>query len=185
MPRKLTILFAPLDAVGHMNACIGIGEVLRERGHKIVFVVSNMWREKLKIYGFEEEILEINYMKTNEDPAKHWAEIIKRSGMMGALPTIQKMKALNDSWKEVINRIKTSEPLMKKVVNRIKPDIILIDGFVWMPSVMNSGIPWVWSISCNPLFIDHGIDDEKVPPSASGRSTTSVFHECGKKMIRV
>ncbi len=170
MFRKLTILFSPLDAVGHMNACIGIAEVLRDRGHRIVFAMSDIWRDKLKIYNFEEEIIEIKDMKTNEDPAKHWAEVVERSGLMGSLTTTQKMKALNNNiLKEEIDRIKNTDTLMRKIINRIKPDIIIIDGYVWMPSVMNSGIPWVWSISCNPLCMDYGIDDETLPPSLSGQ----------------
>ncbi|HEY6437456.1 MAG TPA: hypothetical protein VIY47_12770 [Ignavibacteriaceae bacterium] len=153
-----------------MNACIGIAEVLRDRGHRIVFATSSIWREKLKIYNFEEEIIEIKDMKTNEDPAKHWAEVVERSGVMGSLPTIQKMKVLcSNIFKEEINRIKNTDTSMRKIINRVKPDIIVIDGFVWMPSVMNSDIPWVWSFSTNPLCMDYGIDDERLPPSFSGQ----------------
>jgi hypothetical protein len=54
---------------------------------------------------------------------------------------------------------------MTKIINRIKPDIIIIDGCVWMTSVINSGIPWVWSISCNPFTMDYEIDDERLSPS--------------------
>jgi UDP:flavonoid glycosyltransferase YjiC (YdhE family) len=70
MPERLTILFAPLDAVGHVNACIGIAEVLRDRGHRIVFAISDNWRQKLKIYGFEEELIELSEKATVEDPTK-------------------------------------------------------------------------------------------------------------------
>ncbi len=45
MYQKLTVLFAPIEGVGHVNACIGIAEVLKERGHKIVFAVSDLWSE--------------------------------------------------------------------------------------------------------------------------------------------
>jgi UDP:flavonoid glycosyltransferase YjiC (YdhE family) len=170
MPERLTILFAPLDAVGHVNACIGIAEVLRDRGHRIVFAISDNWRQKLKIYGFEEELIELSEKVTVEDPAKFWAELIQKAGMFGSSSPLEKIKRMTgDSFKEIIDRCKTSDPIMKEIVCRIKPDIILIDGFFWMPSLMNSGIPWVWSISCNPLVIDLAMDDKRLPPSTSGK----------------
>ncbi len=67
----------------------------------------------------------------------------------------------------MLNRSKTSDPILKEIVERIKPNIIVIDGFVWLPSLMNSGIPSVWSMSCNPLVFDYGMDDERLPPSTS------------------
>jgi UDP:flavonoid glycosyltransferase YjiC (YdhE family) len=170
MPEHLTILFAPVDAVGHVNACIGIAEVLRDRGHRIVFAISDNWREKLKVFGFEEELIELSKKETVEDPAKFWAELCLKAGMLGPKSPLEKFKSMtNVSFPEVIDRSKTSDPLMKEIVCRIKPDIIIIDGIIWMPSLMNSGIPWVWSVSANPLCIDFAMDEKSLPPSFSGK----------------
>ena len=62
MANKLTILFAPIDAVGHVNACIGLAEALKDRGHRIVFLVSKPYSGQLFSYGFEEEIFEMKRM---------------------------------------------------------------------------------------------------------------------------
>jgi hypothetical protein len=170
MSQKLTILFAPLEFVGNVNSCIGIAEVLRDSGHRIVFAISDNWRQKLKKYGFEEEIVELSESREIKDPAKFWAQFCLNVGMFGPSSPLEKMKRMAGvGFKEIIDRYKTSDPIMKEIVCRIKPDIILIDGFLWMPSLMNSGIPWVWSISCNPLFIDKAMDDKRLPPSASGK----------------
>jgi UDP:flavonoid glycosyltransferase YjiC (YdhE family) len=59
MNKFLTILFVPIDGIGHVNACIGIAEALKERGHKIIFAISKSWNEKLVKYGFEEELMKI------------------------------------------------------------------------------------------------------------------------------
>jgi hypothetical protein len=172
MPERLTILFAPVDAVGHVYACIGIAQVLRDRGHRIVFAISDNWREKLKIYGFEEELIEHSKKVTVEDPAKFWAQLFRKAGMFGPSSPLEKIKSLlSIGVKETIQNYKTSDPIMKEIVCRIKPDIILIDSILWIPSLMNSGIPWVWSISCNPLFIDNAMDDKRLPPSNSGKRT--------------
>jgi len=169
MSQKLKILFAPVDAVGHVNACIGIAEILRDKGHRIVFALSDNWRGKLNVYGFEEEIIELSGNETIEDPAKYWAEILSKSGMFGSITPMLKFKNMNNNaFSQIINRVKDSEPKMKEIVNRVKPDVIVYDGLNWIPSLMNSGIPWVWSISANPLLIDYALEDDRLPPSALG-----------------
>ncbi len=46
--KSLTILFAPLDGWGHINACIGLAEVLLNRGHRVVFAIDISFKGKLK-----------------------------------------------------------------------------------------------------------------------------------------
>src|SRR5882757_188161 len=93
MRQKLTILFAPCDGVGHVNACIGIGEVLRDRGHRIVFIVCDIWKDKLTKYGFEEEIFRTSDADT--DPGTYWAELFSKGGMFGSKPPMEKMMNFN------------------------------------------------------------------------------------------
>ncbi|CAG2121577.1 unnamed protein product, partial [Medioppia subpectinata] len=52
MVQKLTILFAPVESVGHVNPCIGLGEVLLSRGHKVVFAVDQSFAGKLSPFGY-------------------------------------------------------------------------------------------------------------------------------------
>ena len=40
MTEPAPIVFFPEGAYGPTNNCVGIGEVLRERGHRVVFVVE-------------------------------------------------------------------------------------------------------------------------------------------------
>jgi len=39
--RPLTVLFMPESAYGPTNNCVGIGDVLRRRGHRVVFAAEN------------------------------------------------------------------------------------------------------------------------------------------------
>ncbi len=57
--------------------------------------MSDIWRQKLKIYYFEEEIIEIKDMKTNKDRANGMR--VQSSGLMDSFTTIQKMKVINDN----------------------------------------------------------------------------------------
>jgi UDP:flavonoid glycosyltransferase YjiC (YdhE family) len=167
MPEKLTILFAPIDAVGHVNACIGVAEALKERGHRVVFAINHSWNGKLKKYGFEEELIINPDRDPNEDPAKYWANFLQHMGAMMALSPMEKMMLMmsKDVMTQGLIQAKREDPIYKEIVDRNQPDVIIIDGFICHPSLVYSGKPWVWSFSANPLFC---IDDENLPPPALG-----------------
>jgi len=168
MSENLTILFAPQEFVGVVNSCIGIAGVLRNSGHRIVFAISDKWKGKLNIYGFEEEIIELEKSETVEDPAKSSAEFVSNSGMFGSIPPIEKIKSMDATgMRDIVQQNKTLDPIMKAIVDRIKPDIIMIEN-AWMPSLTSSDIPWVWIVTCNPLYIDYGMNDQTLPPSCLG-----------------
>src|SRR5258707_14607598 len=57
--RPLTILFMPESAYGPTNNCIGIGDVLRRRGHRVVFAAEASWQGKLEPLGFTEDLVNL------------------------------------------------------------------------------------------------------------------------------
>lgn len=48
----------PLNGHGHINACHGLCEELRDRGHDIIFVIDKSFQGRLERYGFKEHILD-------------------------------------------------------------------------------------------------------------------------------
>ena len=56
---SLTILFMPESAYGPTNNCIGIGDMLRSRGHRVVFAAEASWKGKLEALGFEEDLVDL------------------------------------------------------------------------------------------------------------------------------
>ncbi len=46
-----TIVFFPEGAYGPTNNCVGIGQVLRERGHRVVFIVEESFAGSLEAKG--------------------------------------------------------------------------------------------------------------------------------------
>jgi len=40
LAARATIVFSPEGAYGPTNNCVGIGQVFRERGHRVVFVIE-------------------------------------------------------------------------------------------------------------------------------------------------
>ena len=49
-----TVVFLPEGAFGPTNNCVGIANVLRQRGHRVVFVVEESFAGTLAVKGFEE-----------------------------------------------------------------------------------------------------------------------------------
>lgn len=58
MPERRTIVFFPEPgAWGPTNNCVAIAEVLRERGHRVVFVIDSSFEGVLEERGYEERII--------------------------------------------------------------------------------------------------------------------------------
>ena len=166
MSKKLTILVAPMEGVGHVNATIGIAEALRDRGHRIVYVVLNSFEGKLKKYGFEEELL-INNETKDMKPGENIATWLKSSGLLSNASSLEKMKIIIDpmmSEKMLEEKIECKDQI-ENVMEKVNPDVILIDDFVGLPCLIHSCKPWVNIASANPLFF---LGDEKLPPAMSG-----------------
>src|SRR5690625_684034 len=60
MMRKLTIIAAPICAVGHVNATAGLTLPLLSRGHRVIFLLEKSFEGQLSKLGFQEVIYEIN-----------------------------------------------------------------------------------------------------------------------------
>ena len=54
-----TVVFFPEGAYGPTNNCVGIGQVLRERGHRVVFVIEESFAGNLEAQGFEERLMRL------------------------------------------------------------------------------------------------------------------------------
>lgn len=167
MTRKLTILFAPMEGVGHVNACIGLAEALHSRGHKIVFVVVQEFKGKLSSYGFHEELLEVEEQKEDLKPGENNADSLMKEGYMSPMSSFEKLKISTNSdlLNEWVKKAKDSEPQLKQIVAKHKPDVIIIDAFIGSPTLIYSEKPWVRVFSGNPLS---AIKDERTPPGCSG-----------------
>ena len=52
-------MFFPEGAFGPTNNCVGIGDVLRARGHRVVFVVEESFAGTLEAKGVEERLMRL------------------------------------------------------------------------------------------------------------------------------
>ena len=78
--RPLTILFMPESAYGPTNNCIGIGDVLRRRGHRVVFAAEASWKGKLEPLGFEEDLVDLRRRPPtgDQDAGQFWKDFVAR-----------------------------------------------------------------------------------------------------------
>ena len=78
MTDPKTIVFFPEGAFGPTNNCVGIGTVLKERGHRVVFVVEESFAGTLEAKGFEEATMRLAPPPEEpEVPGQFWKDFIR------------------------------------------------------------------------------------------------------------
>ena len=166
--RPLTILFMPESAYGPTNNCIGIGDVLRRRGHRVVFAAEASWRGRLERLGFEEDLVDLAPPSTDpagQDAGQFWKDFIRDTAPEFRKPTIEQLDTwVRPVWEELINGARYCQPQLTQIIERARPDVIVEDNVVGFPALVTAGVPFVRIVSCNPLEIT----DPDVPPAFSG-----------------
>ncbi|CAG2174445.1 unnamed protein product [Oppiella nova] len=172
MSVKLTVLFAPINYVGPILASAGMGEVLRDSGHRVIFAVRSEWSQRLKSLSFEVELLAEGSGDGKDDSAAENAEELE-SVLQNKSPLEKGIECSALLLKDCMVDADKDESALKGIIKRIKPDVIITDHVITLPSVAGSGIPWIFSYSSNPLSLDVGYEDKRLPPSLLGLSINS------------
>jgi MGT family glycosyltransferase len=167
--RPLTILFMPESAYGPTNNCIGIGDVLRRRGHRIVFAAEASWQGRLEPFGFEEDLVDLTppgaAAAAGQDAGQFWKDFIRDTAPEFRKPTIEQLDTwIRPVWEELISGARYCQPQLAQIVERTRPDVIVEDNVVSFPALVTAGVPFVRIVSCNPLEIK----DPQLPPAFSG-----------------
>jgi MGT family glycosyltransferase len=164
----LTILFMPESAYGPTNNCIGIGNVLRQRGHRIVFAAEASWKGRLEPLGFEEDLVDLASAAEagrEQDAGQFWKEFIASTAPEFRKPTIEQLETwIKPVWAELIGGARHCQQQLTEIISRVRPDVIVEDNVVGFPALLTAGVPFVRIVSCNPLEIK----SPDVPPAFSG-----------------
>ena len=161
-----TIVFFPEGAFGPTNNCVGIGQVLRERGHRVVFVVEESFAGTLEAKGFEEALMRLGPPPAEpEVPGQFWKDFIRDTAPVFRTPTIDQLGGfLAPTWRALIDGSTYVQPRLVEIFGDLQPDVIVEDNVVAFPAVATAGMPWVRIMSCNPLEMP----DADIPPVFSG-----------------
>ncbi|XP_054153383.1 NDP-glycosyltransferase YjiC-like [Oppia nitens] len=169
MSTKYTIALAPLDAFGHVNACVGLAQTLRDFGHNCVFIVNQNWKNMISGLGFDYQIYIEKHKTDSKD--KFWIEMMRESANILMLSPFEKLRAFEaPGWPPLTENVRLSNDKIKLIIDTIKPDAIITDTFLTIPAVVSAGVPWIDLISCNPLYY---WTDPRLPPGGSGYATNS------------
>ncbi|MEV0163806.1 glycosyltransferase [Nonomuraea fuscirosea] len=163
---SLTFLFMPESAYGPTNNCIGIGDILRRRGHRVVFAAEASWKGKLEALGFEEDLVDLAPPSEEEqDPGQFWKDFIRETAPEYRKSTREQLETVTKPiWAELIDGAKYCEPQLKAIIERVNPDVIVEDNVITFPALLTAGRKFVRIVSCNPLEVR----GENVAPVFSG-----------------
>ena len=144
MTDARTIVFFPEGAFGPTNNCVGIGQVLRSRGHRVVFIVEESFAGTLEAKGFEERLMRLGPPPTEpEVPGQFWIDFIRDTAPVFRKSTLEQLgDFIAPTWQALIDGSKYVDPRLAEIFDEVAPDVIVEDNVVAFPAIAASGRPW-------------------------------------------
>jgi MGT family glycosyltransferase len=161
-----TVVFFPEGAFGPTNNCMGIGEVLRRRGHRVVFVIEESFAGNLEEKGFEERLMRLAPPPAvEEEPGQFWKDFIRETAPVFRKSTFDQLgEFMAPTWQALLDGARYVDERLVEIFDELQPDVIVEDNVCAFPAIPASGRPWVRIVSCNPLELK----DPELPPPYTG-----------------
>jgi MGT family glycosyltransferase len=161
-----TVVFFPEGAFGPTNNCVGIGEVLRRRGHRVVFVIEESFAGNLDEKGFEERLMRLAPPPEEpEEPGQFWKDFIRETAPVFRKSTFDQLEEfMAPTWQALLDGARYVDERLVEIFEEVRPDVIVEDNVCAFPAIPASGRPWVRIVSCNPLELK----DPALPPPYTG-----------------
>jgi len=161
-----TFVFFPEGAFGPTNNCVGVGDVLRRGGHRVVFVIEESFAGTLEEKGFEERLMRLAPApEQEEEPGQFWKDFIRETAPVFRKSTFEQLSEfIVPTWEALLDGARYVDDRLREIFDEVRPDVIIEDNVCAFPAIPASGIPWVRIVSCNPLEIK----DPELPPTFSG-----------------
>src|SRR4051812_20096621 len=161
-----TIAFFPEGAYGPTNNCVGIGDVLRRRGHRVVFIVEESFAGTLDAQGFEERLMRLAPPPEEpEIPGQFWKDFIRETAPVFRKPPIEQLgDFIAPTFQALIDGAAYVDERLREIIGELEPDVIVEDNVVAFPTLPACGRQRVRVVSCNP----NELRDPDVPPPFSG-----------------
>jgi MGT family glycosyltransferase len=163
-----TIIFFPEGAFGPTNNCVGIGEVLRRHGHRVVFVIEESFAGTLEEKGFEERLMRLAAPpEVEEEPGQFWKDFIRETAPVFRKSTFDQLgEFIAPTWEALLDGARYVDERLVEIFDELQPDAIVEDNVCAFPAMPASGRPWVRIVSCNPLELK----GPELPPPYTGLS---------------
>jgi MGT family glycosyltransferase len=165
-------VFFPEGAFGPTNNCVGIGDVLRRNGHRVVFVVEESFAGTLEAKGFEERTMRLAPAPAEpEEPGQFWKDFIRDTAPVFRESTLAQLeKFILPTWQALIDGARYVDGQLVEIFDELQPDVIVEDNVCSFPAIAAGTRPWVRILSCNPLELK----DPALPPPFSGLAQDDV-----------
>src|SRR5258705_190855 len=139
-----TIVFFPEGAHGPTNNCAGIGAVLRERGHRVVFIVEESFAGTLEARGFEERLMRLGPPpEQQEAPGQFWIDFIRETASVFRKPTIEQLgEFVAPTFEALCDGARFVHDRLLEIIDELAPDVIVEDNVVSFPALAASARPW-------------------------------------------
>ena len=165
----------PESAYGPTNNCIGIANVLRQHGHRVVFAAEASWAGRLAPLGFVEDLVDLappapapadgDDIAPEQSAGQFWTDFIRDTSPEFRKPTIEQLATfVQPTWQALIDGARYCEPQLREIIARNRPDVIIEDNVNCFPALVTAGVPFVRMASCNPLEVR----GPNLPPVFSG-----------------
>jgi MGT family glycosyltransferase len=164
--ERSTVVFFPEGAFGPTNNCVGIGDVLRLRGHRVVFIVEESFAGTLEQKGFEERLMRLTPPPvTEEAPGQFWKDFIRETAPVFRKSTEEQLaEFIAPTFQALVDGARYVDDRLREIIDELEPDLIVEDNVVSFPALLSCGRPWARIASCNPTELK----DPNVPPPFSG-----------------
>ena len=137
MSHSATIVFFPEGAYGPTNNCVGIGQVLRERGHRVVFVVEESFAGSLEAQGFEERLMRLGPApEVEEVPGQFWKDFIRETAPVFRTPTIEQLETfIEPTFRALCDGAAYVDDRLREIFDELQPSLIVEDNVVCFPAI--------------------------------------------------
>ncbi|MBK8293608.1 MAG: glycosyl transferase [Solirubrobacterales bacterium] len=163
---SLTFAFFPEGAFGPTNNCVGIGNVLRDRGHRVVFIIEESFAGTLESQGFEERLMRLGPApEVEEAPGQFWKDFVAENAPVFQTSTFEQLTGfVEPTFRALADGSRYVDDRLTEIIEEIDADVIVEDNVIAFPALPASGRPWVRIVSCNPAEVT----DPDLPPVFSG-----------------
>src|SRR5258708_39474314 len=116
----------PESALGPTHNCIGIGDVLRRMGHRVVFAAEASWRGRLELLGFEEDLVDLAPPATDDaagqDAGQFWKDFIRDTAPEFRKATIEQLGSfIPPVWEELTGGAPYCQRQLSEIVGPVRP----------------------------------------------------------------
>lgn len=169
-----------MEGAGHSNSCIGLGQALLRRGHKVIFLTSSAMSGQFAKLGFGEILLtssaQVDTSKPKAHPVAEFAQMILNTGLLSSKPPIEKLKChfigANNFLEQICSYLTEFNGQIEEAIKREAPDTFILAQFLTPPAILSRSatLPWIYHVPFNPLGL---YTSPNVPPFFSGFPSNS------------